>query len=299
MWAIKYRPKTIKDVIFQDDNQKKKFNNFVAAGDIPNLFLSGIRGTGKSSIAGALVKDLGVHPADVKKINCSKDKVDAMRDLVDNFIWTIPLGKFKVARLEEFDYMSAEGQALLRTPLEDASKNCRFIITCNYENRVLPEVKDRFQRFYFKSPSKEEIAVRMTEILEAEKIDFDVEHLLTYIDVGYPSIRQITQLLQQNSVNGVLESPTTTSVIETDWRFGLLDYIAGGDFKSARKLVCDSTTREEHEEIFTFLYKNIDKLKVKNKDAAVVTIAQYARSHALVADTEINLAAMFIELGNT
>lgn len=296
IWVERYRPKTIEDVIFQDDRQRLAFQNFVANGDIPHLLLSGVQGTGKTTTSKALIRDLGVDRSDVLRINCSDEKIDAMRNKVSGFAMTMPLGKFKVVQLEECDYLSLDGQALLRSLIEDSSSSCRFIATCNYVNKVIPALKSRFQEFYFKAPDKETIAVRMIHILESEKVDYDGGDLLTYIDVGYPDIRKTIQLLQGNTQNGKLIPPGSSSDV-SDWKFGLLDSISSGDFKKARKLVCELATREEHSDVFTFLYQNIDKLKVGDRDSAVVTIAAYARHHNQVDDTELNLAALFIELG--
>lgn len=295
IWVEKYRPKTISDVIFQDARQQSVFENFVKDGDIPHLLLSGIQGTGKTTISKALMNDLGVDRSDILRVNCSDEKIDALRNKVSNFAWTMPLGKFKIVQLEEFDYLSLDGQALLRSLIEDTSSSCRFIATCNYENKVIPPLKSRFQQFYFKAPDKDNIAGRMVEILDKEKVDYDAEDLLTYIDVGYPDIRKTIQLLQQNTQSGKLLSPANAAT-EGDWKFGLLDSITSGDFKKARKLVCETATREEHEDVFTFLYQNIEKMNVSDQEAAIVTIANYMKGHIQSSDTELNLAAMFIEL---
>lgn len=296
IWVEKFRPKTIADVIFQDARQQKTFEAFVSGGDIPHLFLSGVQGTGKTTISRALIKDLNVDPSDVLKINCSDEKIDALRSKVVGFAMTLPLGKFKVVRLEEIDYLSLDGQALLRSLMDETQGSCRFIATCNYANKVIPPLKSRFQEFNFRAPDKEKIAMRMVDILEKEKITFDPEVLLTYIDVGYPDIRKTIQLLQGNSSDTKLLAPNASSD-QGDWKFGLLDAISCGDFKKARKLVCETATREEHEDVFRFLYDNISKLKVKDTDAAVVTIAEYLYKNSIVADTEVNLAALFITLG--
>ncbi len=297
MWVKRYHPNTLADIIFQDARQHQTFDAFVSDGDIPNLLLTGIRGTGKSSISKALMNDLKVDSTDVMKVNCSDKNIEHVRDEVIPFTMTMPNGKFKVVRLEEFDYLSLGAQALLRSHIESVATSCRFIATCNYENKVMPELKDRFQRFYFKTPDKEKIAERMVYILEKEGVDFDPEYLLTYIDVGYPSVRQIIQLLQQNTHKKVLQSPKSATSDISEWKFGLLDLITSGNIKAARKLVCESASREEHVEIFTFLYQNLEKLKVRDKEEAIIIIADYARSHGLVDDTELNLAAMFCKLG--
>lgn len=297
IWVERYRPKSLSDVIFQDPRQESIFKSFVENGDIPHLFLSGIQGTGKTTISKAILKDLNVHKGDILRVNCSDEKIEAIRNKVSSFAMTMPMGKFKVVQLEECDHLSQDAMALLRGLIEDSSANCRFIATCNYANRVIPPLKSRFQEFVFKAPDKEKVALRMAGILEQENVEYDAEHLLTYIDVGYPDVRKTIQLLQGNSVNGKLLAPTSSSAQESDWKFGLLDAVSAGDFKRARKLVCETASREEHEDIFTFMYRNVDKLKVKDTEEAILIIAEHLRNHSLVADTEINLAAMFISLG--
>lgn len=297
IWVEKYRPRTLNDVIFQDERQRAKFEEFISSKDIPNLFLTGVQGTGKTTISKALIRELGVDKSDVMRINCSDEKIDALRSKVSAFAMTMPLGAFKVVQLEEIDYLSLDGQALLRGLIEDSSRSCRFIATCNYANKVIPPLKSRFQQFSFLTPDKEQIATRMVHILESEKVEFDAGFLLTYIDVGYPDIRTTIQLLSGNTHNKVLLDPKQASAETADWKFGLLDHISKGDFKSARKLVCETATREEHADVFRFLYDNLFKMKITDHDAAIVTIADYAKSHNLVDDTEINLAALFICLG--
>lgn len=295
IWVEKYRPQNIEEVIFRDNKQKKIFQTYVSNRDIPNLLLSGVQGTGKTTVSKALIKDLKIDPADVLRINCSDEKIDAMRNKVSGFATSLAFGRFKIVQLEEFDYLSIDSQALLRSLIEDTSSNCRFIATCNYINRIIPPLRSRFQEFEFKAPEKERVAIRMAEMLEAEQISYDPEILLTYVDVAYPDIRKTIQLLQGNSLSGELLNPKDVDVTQ-DWRFALLDALEKGDFKSARKIVCESTTREEHEDIYRFLYEHIDKLNVADKDSAIVTIADYLYRHTIVADTEINLAAAFIAL---
>jgi len=297
IWVERYRPKTVADVIFQDDRQQSKFESFVHSADIPHLFLAGVQGTGKTSISKALIHDLNVDPSDVIKVNCSDEKIEAIRNKVTSFAMSMPLGKFKVVRLEEIDYLSLDAQALLRSLMDETQTNCRYIATCNYSNKIIAPLKSRFQEFYFKAPDKEKVAVRMAEILEKEGIEYDAEILLTYVDVGYPDIRKTIQLIQGNSQGGKLLDPKSADDGFSDWRFGLLDAISAGNFKVARKLVCDSATKEEHEDVYRFLYENIDKLKVNDKEEAILVIAEHLYKHSIVADTEINLAACFISLG--
>lgn len=294
IWVEKYRPKSVNEIIFQDDKQKKLFTTFVESGDFPHLFLAGVQGTGKTTTSMALVRDIGIDKSDVLKINCSDEKIDAIRSKVVTFANTMAMGKFKVVRLEEIDYLSLDAQALLRSLIEETQQNCRFIATCNYSNKVIPPLKSRFQEVYFKQPDKEKVALFLVDILERENIEYDPETLLTFIDVAYPDIRKTIQLVQGNCGDGKLSSPTVEN--SSDWRFTLLSLISSGDFKQARKLVCESSSKEEHEDVYRFLYENVSKLKVKDVEEAILTIAEYLKSHTLVADTEINLAACFIAL---
>lgn len=298
IWVEKYRPRSLSDVIFQDERQERAFKAFVEAGDIPHLLLHGVQGTGKTTISKGLLRDLKIDSSDILRINCSDEKIEALRNKVSAFAMTMPMGKFKVVQLEEFDYLSLDGMALLRSLIEDSSSNCRFIATCNYINKIIPPLRSRFQEFNFRAPDKEKIALRLVDILERENVSYDPEDVLTYIDVSYPDIRKAIQLLQANSSNGKLLSPNESSNAASDWKFGLLDLLSKGDLKSARKLVCESATREEHEDVFRFLYENVDKIKVKSSDAAIVVIAEHLYRHSLVADTEINIASMFIQLGD-
>lgn len=296
IWVEKYRPRTLSDVVFQDDRQQKAFAAFVEAKDIPHLLLHGVQGTGKTTVSKALLRDLGVDNSDILRINCSDEKIDALRNKVSNFAMTLPIGKFKVVQLEEFDYLSLDGMALLRSLIEDSSANCRFIATCNYINKIIPPLRSRFQEFNFKAPDKEKIALRMVDILDRETVSYDVEDVVTYIDVGYPDIRKTIQLLQANASSGKLLPARDAANSANDWKFGLLDCLTKGDLKTARKLVCESSTREEHEDVYRFLYENVDKIKGIDADSAVVTIAEHLYRHSIVADTEINLASCFISL---
>jgi DNA polymerase III delta prime subunit len=299
VWVERYRPKTIDDVIFQDTRQEQFFKSIVESGDMPHLLLQGVQGTGKTTVSKAIVKDLKIDPQDVLLIKCSNEKIEALRNKVEGFVNTYPVGKFKVVRLEEFDFMSLDGMGLLRSLIEDGTLTCRFIATCNYVNKILPPLRSRFQEFFFKKPDQDKVALRMAEILEAEKIEYTAEDLLAYVSVGYPDIRKTINLLQQNSKSGKLLSPTSNEVKASDWKFQLLDLVSSGNWKTARKLVCESASREEHGDVYTFFYENVDRMKVKSVDQAIIIINQYAISHGQVADTELNLAACMIELSQS
>jgi replication factor C small subunit len=301
LFIEKYRPSTISEVIFQNDDLLNKFSSFVTNKEIPNLLLSGVQGTGKTTISRALIRDLNVDSADIMTINASdENSVDVIREKIKNFAYTIPMGRFKVIQLEEFDYLSHNAQASLRALIEDTSETTRFIATCNYDNKILPSIKSRFQQFHFKAPDVDQVLIRMAEILTQENVEFDLDLLEKFVRSAYPDIRAAINLIQQYSHDGKLK-PIASASSSADWKFALLDILPNGNFREMRKLVCENASKEEYEDIFRFMYENINKCKSfasdDKQEAAIVVIADHLYRHSIVADPEINIAALFISLG--
>lgn len=296
-WVEQYRPATLGSVIFTDERISKTFQKFVSEKFIPNLLLYGGPGTGKTSVSSALLKDLGVDRLDRLRINCSDEKIDALRDKVKSFAMTMPVGYLKVVQLEEFDYLGHDAQALLRSLIEEVGGSCRFIATCNYINKITPPLRSRFQEFAFVAPNRDLILERAATILAEHNIEADIDDVDSIISAGYPDFRKIIQLLEQHSSSGKLVISSAEAVF--DWKLQLLPALESGDMKVARKIVCDSATKEEVAEVFKFLFDNLPKLKKfkGREDDAIVLLAQYQYQHAFAADAEINTAALFIELG--
>jgi DNA polymerase III delta prime subunit len=298
VWCEKYRPKSVNKIILSDEKVKKQFNQFLISENIPNILMFGGPGTGKTSMSQALIKDLNINRLDVLRINCSDEKIDALRDKVKGFANTMPLGKFKIVRLEEFDYLNHEAQALLRSLIEDVSDSCRFIATCNYINKVTPPLRSRFQEFQMMSPDKDDVIVLAAEILEAEKIEFDITSIEKIIAVSYPDVRKMIQLLESNTVNNKLCLSNESSIV--DWKLQLLPLLESSKFLQARKIVCESATQQELIDIFRFLFDNIHRAQLLVQhgyhDDAIILIAKYQYQHAFVSDPEINIAALFCEL---
>ena len=302
LWVEEYRPKTLDSVIFQDESLKSKFGTYIKSREIPNLLFSGVQGSGKTTLSRVLVRELKIDPADIMTINCSDEMIDALRDKVKSFAYSMPIGKFKVVQLEEFDYLSQNGQALLRAIIEDTSAVTRFIATCNYENKIIPAIKSRFQQFNFKAPDQEAVYVLMAEILEKENVEFEFDVLDAFVSATYPDIRKTINLLQQYSQGGKLQAMTGSGNSSADWKFKLIDLLKGTDYRAMRKLVCENCSRDEYDDVFRFLYENISK-SVKFKDPAkeeeaIVIIADHLYRHGICSDGEINIASLFITLGN-
>lgn len=299
LWVEAYRPSHIKDVVFSNDAEKALFENIVASGELPNLLLVGHQGTGKTSISLALVNDLKVDSTDVLRINCSDEQIDAIRAKVKSFAYTMPMGKFKVVRLEEMDYLSMPAQALLRSLIEEVSASCRFIGTANYENRLLPAIHSRFQMHRISKPALEQAMLRVADIMVAENVEFEVDDLEKVFSAAFPDLRKVIQIVEANSKTGKLLL-NTVEAGASDWKLQLLPLLESNDLKGARTLVC-AQQKEELQDVYRFLYENVHRIKGirigKKEDEAIILIAQYQYQHAFVADVEIQIAALFIELG--
>lgn len=302
LWVEKYRPKTLEDYIFQSDAHREKFTQYIQTKNIPNILLSGTQGTGKSTIARILVNSIGVDVDwDVLVLNASdENSVDDVRSQIKQFITTFSASGQRIVLLEEADRLSPAAQCALKVLTEDYSDCARFIATCNHEHRLQPAFKSRFQHFKFKAPNADDVTHRIAQILVAEKVKAKLETIDKFVAIGFPDIRQTIQLIEQHvSPDGRLNEPTNTGGSQQDWKIALLDLVAAGDWQTARQLLCGNVLNDEWEEVYTFMYTNlhrVDNWTSNQKDQAVVTIAQYLYQHSMVADPEINAAAMFIEL---
>jgi len=300
LWVEKYVPTSLDEYIFQDETHKKSFQQMIESQTIPHLLLSGVQGSGKTAIAQILIKKLNVDPSDLLVINASDDNsVEFIRTHIKSFITTFAIGEFKVIQLEEADYLTHNAQAVLRKYMEDPNCPARFILTCNYENRIMPAIKSRSQQFRFKAAERNDIAELTATILLKEKVKFNIDLLDKYIAVGYPDIRKIINLLQQNTIDGKLQSLVAESEAG-DYKFKLLDLINVDDWASARSLACANVATEEWEDLYRFLYENLDKSKKFSKkdnwESGIVIITDHLYKNAVIADQEINAAAMFIRL---
>jgi len=298
LWVEKYRPKTVDGYVFRDDHQRKQIATWIKDKSIPHLLLSGSAGIGKTTLAKILVNEIGIEDYDVLEINASRtNSVDDVRDKITNFVQMIPFGPFKVVLLDEADYLSPNAQAALRGVMEEYSQTSRFILTCNYPNRIIPALHSRCQGFHVERTDQTEFTARVATILVEENIEFDLDTLDLYVKVAYPDLRKCIQLVQQSSTEGKLESPNKGDAGEADWKFDMVELFKAGKIRDARILLCGKVRAEEIPDVYRWLYDNLEVFGDEPKqESAIPIIKQGLVDHTLVMDPEINLAAVLIKL---
>ena len=299
LWVEKYRPNTLKEYVVRDNTQRQQITAWIKEKAIPHLLLSGAPGVGKTTLAKVLFNELEVSGYDILEINASRENsVDTVREKINNFVQIMPFGAFKYVLLDEADYMSPNGQAALRGVMETYHTSARFILTCNYPNRVIPALHSRCQGFHMEVIDKNEFTARVAEILIAEKMDPDLETLDTYVKATYPDLRKCINMVQQNCRDGKLMPPQSGDSGQQDYRLQMVELFKAGKINEARKLVCSQARPEECEEIYRWLYDNLDIISKQDdqQDKAVLIIKQGLVDHSFVADPEINLASVMIKL---
>ena len=298
LWVEKYRPKDVKGYVFRDEHQRKQVEQWIKDGTIPHLLFSGNAGIGKTTLAKILLTQLEINDLDVLEINASRtNSVEDVRDKIVNFVQMIPFGAFKVVLLDEADYLSPNAQAALRGVMEEYHTTSRFILTCNYPNRIIPALHSRCQGFHIERIDQTEFTARVAEILIAEEITPDIDTLDTYVKATYPDLRKCINMVQMNSVSGQLVPPQKSDTGESDWKLEMTELFKAGQISKARKLVCSQARPEEIEDVYKWLYDNIDLFGDEEKqESAILIVKQGLVAHTLVSDPEINLAATMIRL---
>ena len=298
LWVEKYRPAKIDGYVFRDDHQRKQVQTWIKDRSIPHLLLSGSAGIGKTTLAKILIHELGIEDYDVLEINASRtNSVDDVRDKITNFVQMIPFGPFKVVLLDEADYLSPNAQAALRGVMEEYHATARFILTCNYPNRIIPAIHSRCQGFHVERTDITEFTARVATILVDEGVDFDLDTLDNYVKVTYPDLRKCINLVQQNVNEGKLAAPNKGDQGEADWKFDMVTLFKAGKITEARKLLCGKIRAEEMEEVYRWLYDNLEIFGDEaNQDKAILIIKAGLVDHTICADPEINLAATLVKL---
>ena len=298
LWVEKYRPDTLQGYV---GNQSivDKVKLYLENGDVPHLLLYGNAGTGKTTLAKIIANNID---CDLLYINASdENSVDTVRDKIKNFSSTIGFRKWKLVILDEADYMTPNGQAALRNLMETFSKTTRFILTCNYVEKIIDPIQSRCQVFAITPPTKKDVAIRISEVLKTENVNFEMTDLVAIINSSYPDIRRVLNTCQRQSINGELKLDKQ-SLIEANYMTKLLEMLASNEdkkskFQNIRQLLADSQVKD-FSSLYRFLYDNLDSFATGHLAGSILIIAEAQYKDSLVVDKEINVMSMFVQLLN-
>lgn len=301
IWAEKYRPTTLDDYVFQNEQNKQSILSYIKSGIIPHIMLSGVQGTGKSSLALLLPKLMGINPVDVFKINASNHTgVDIVREKIEPFVTTSPIGDFKIIILEEAETMSLSAQKALKDITDVNESTARFIFTTNAIAKLIPPLRSRCQQYVFGAVPKPHIAEICAKILLNEGITFELETMDLFIDAHYPDIRAIIGALQQESTSGTLVVPAKFTSVGSDSLGPLSDLLKAKNWRGIIDYTRKSISDDQWDDLYKFMYENLEdcpSFAVPSKwQEAIVVIAEYLYKHQFVADKQINGVAMMIRL---
>lgn len=296
IWTEKYRPSTLENYI-GNEHIVEKVKIYLKNNDIPHLLFYGSAGTGKTTIAKIITNSI---ECDVMYINASdENSVDTVRTKIKNFASTAGFKPLKVIICDEFDFMTANGQAALRNLMETFSKTTRFILTCNYIEKVIDPIQSRCQTFAVNPPSRKDVCIHAADILRKENIEFNPEDILTIVNVCYPDIRKVINSCQKQVLDGKLIIDKQ-SLVESNYMTKVLEILKlkidkNKKLVDIRQLIADSQVRS-FEPFYRFLFDNIDEFAKGNESSAILIIAEYCYFDSLVVDKEINCMAMLIKL---
>jgi DNA polymerase III delta prime subunit len=292
IWVERYRPDTLENYI-GNETLKAKFAQYIADQDIPHLLFYGTAGTGKTTAAKILMKNI---ECDALMINASDERgIDVIRDKIKNFASTSGFAPLKIVFLDEADYLTPDAQAALRNMMEVFSQKTRFILTCNYVERIIPAIVSRCQTSAVTPPSKKEVAVHLTNILSKENVTYEKQAIATLVNAYYPDIRRIVGTAQQQTRDGKLVV-NVSEVIAGDIKLKIVDALMSkqpstSKLMEVRQIVADAGVRD-FVELYRLLYdKVLDYTSTDKVGQTIRDIAEGQFQDTFVADKEITFMA--------
>lgn len=288
MWVEKYRPEKLADMVL-DPGHKDALEGFLEDGSIPHLLLVGVVGSGKTTIGRILTRNMDCS---VLELNASDERgIDVVRDRIKTFLMTAGLKKWRVVFLDEADQLTPDAQACLRNIIERFSKNGRFLMTANFEDKIIEAVRSRCQILRFKTLDRRKVYKLCSKIFKAEDVKFEPDDVLKVIDDHYPDVRSVVNALQLGSKNGEFTYACLIDVVNE-----IRQFLMQGDVNSIRKLML--THHPDFTIVYRGLFDSIPKFVTDKelRSGVAINIAQYAYQDAIVADREINFAACCLEI---
>ena len=296
LWVEKYRPDTLEGYV-GNERILEKVKIYIQNEDVPHLLLYGQAGTGKTTLAKIITNQID---CDLMYINASdENSVDAVRDKIRGFASSMGFRKWKVIILDEADYLSQNAQAALRNLMETFSASTRFILTCNFVEKVIDPIQSRCQTFAITPPSKKDVAKRLNEILNQEGVEFEMSDLAVIVNSGYPDIRRVLNAAQRQVINGklVIDKQSTLEANYTDKV--VQELMSKNDaktkFTNVRQIIADSGVKS-FEPLYRTLYDRVDEYAEGKVGQTILNIADGQYKDTMVVDKEINVMAMMLNI---